>query len=155
MESRTPRRLGGLAGLVAASADEASMLTATAATRRHAEIDCAETCVRPCFRKGTTSQTAEKFWFWVEQRFSAAIEALFSIRALAAAVLELHFSAACAVVPLSPLFFSFRAGASGSPAGPVLACWGEFSPRGICSSQFFRSLGSLCQNGFVVIARML
>src|SRR5712692_5108197 len=130
MESRTPRRLGGLAGLVAASADKASMLTATAATRR-AEIDCAETCVRPCFRKGTTSQAAEKLWFWVEQRFSAAIEALFSIRALAAEVVELHCSAACSVVPLSPLFLSFRAGASASPAGPVLACWGEFSPRGI------------------------
>ena len=131
------------------------MLTATAATRRYTEIDCAETCVRPCFRKGTTSQTAEKLWVWVEQRFSAAIKALFSTRALAAEVLELHFPAACSVVSLSPSFFSFRAGASGSPAGPFLACWGEFSLRGICCLQFLRSLGSLCQNGFVVIARML
>ena len=38
---------------------------------------------------------AEKLWFWVAQRFSAAVNALLSAKALAAEVAESSFSANC------------------------------------------------------------
>jgi hypothetical protein len=49
--------------------------------------------------QGMPSQAAEKLWFWVAQRFSAAVNGLESVKALAAEVAESGFSAACSGVP--------------------------------------------------------
>jgi hypothetical protein len=47
--------------------------------------------------KGFTA--AKKLWFWVAQRFSAAIRTLFSLAALAAEVTDSTFSATASAVP--------------------------------------------------------
>jgi len=51
------------------------------------------------FGKATASQIAEKVWFWVAQRFSAAIRPLFPSAALAAEVTDSTFLAASSAVP--------------------------------------------------------